>query len=349
MPRTPAAARPMGRTSASSEADGHARAAHHEDVVGAVGDDDPHQLVAVAQVDGDEPVAPRRVVLGERRLLHRRPCLVAKNRYRSVPNSRVSMIAWMRSSGASGSRFTIGQALGGPLPLGDLVGPQPVHLAAVGEEQQVGVGRGVDEVADRGPPRAAASRPRPAAAALRAEGVGVDRLHVAGPGHDDDELLVVDEVLGRHLARVVGELGQPRGGEVRPDLGQLVLDHLAACDPRRPGSPRARRWSARSSASSSSSSWRDSRVSWPRRMSRMWLACILAERERRRPSARRGPWPGRRCARIRAMMASIMSRARSRPSRMWARSRAFVEPELRAPGDDLDLVARCRRRASAPG
>ena len=37
------------------EADGHALPRHHEDVVAPVGGDDPHQLVAVAQVDGDEP------------------------------------------------------------------------------------------------------------------------------------------------------------------------------------------------------------------------------------------------------------------------------------------------------
>ena len=39
------------------------------------------------------------------------PFFVAKNRNRSVPNSRVSMMAWMCSSGARGSRFTIGRPL----------------------------------------------------------------------------------------------------------------------------------------------------------------------------------------------------------------------------------------------
>ena len=35
------------------------------------------------------------------------PALVAKSRYRSVGNSLVSMRAWMRSSGSSGSRLTM--------------------------------------------------------------------------------------------------------------------------------------------------------------------------------------------------------------------------------------------------
>ena len=41
-----------------------------------------------------------------------------------------------------------GRAPGRALLDGDLVGPQPVHPAPVGEEQQVGVGRGVDDPAD---------------------------------------------------------------------------------------------------------------------------------------------------------------------------------------------------------
>ena len=63
----------------------------------------------------------------------------------------------------------------------------------------------------------------PAAAALGAEGVGRHRLHVAGPAHGDDHLLVVDQVLDVHVARIVG-------------------DHASGARWRTsPGSPRARR------------------------------------------------------------------------------------------------------------
>ena len=50
-----------------------------------------------------------------------------------------------------------------------------------------------------------------------------------------------------------------------------------------------------------------------------------------------------------AMTASSMSMALRRPSTMWARSRALSQPELRAPGDDLDLVVDVVRRAPGPG
>src|SRR5690606_12268469 len=52
-----------------AEADRHAVATDHEDVVAAAGLDHLDQLVAVAQVDRDQSVAPARVVLVERRLL----------------------------------------------------------------------------------------------------------------------------------------------------------------------------------------------------------------------------------------------------------------------------------------
>ena len=63
-----------------------------------------------------------------------------------------------------------------------------------------------------------------AATALGLEGVGLDRLHVPGLGHDDDEFLVVDEVLDRELAGVVGELAHAGRRELLLDGGHLGLD-----------------------------------------------------------------------------------------------------------------------------
>ena len=51
------------------EADRHAVARHLEEVVVARRGHHPDQLVAVAQVDGDEPLAARLVVLAQGRLL----------------------------------------------------------------------------------------------------------------------------------------------------------------------------------------------------------------------------------------------------------------------------------------
>ena len=84
---------------------------------------------------------------------------------------------------------------------------QPVDPAPVGEEQQVGVGGGVDDARDVVSSASLAPGHAPAAPALGAEGVGRHRLDVAGLGHGDDELLVVDEVLDVDVARVEGDLG----------------------------------------------------------------------------------------------------------------------------------------------
>ena len=65
------------------------------------------------------------------------------------------------------------------------------------------------------------------AATLRLERRGRHRLDVLRLGHDDDELFVVDEVLDRHLAVVIGELAHAGLGELLLDRQQLVLDDLA--------------------------------------------------------------------------------------------------------------------------
>ena len=129
------------------EADRHALAADHEDVVAAAGLDDPHQLVAVAQVDGDQAVAPARVVGVERRLLHR--ALAGGEEQEALAgevagvDDRLDLLARLQRQQVD-DRHALGRALA----LGDLQRPQAVDLAEVGEEQQVGVGRGEDDVAD---------------------------------------------------------------------------------------------------------------------------------------------------------------------------------------------------------
>ena len=114
------------------------------DVVGAVRLDDPHQLVAVAQVERDEAVATRLVVLGHQGLLH----LAVLGGEEQVPlgrevagvDDRLDVLV-----GRERQQVDDRHALRRALPLGDLVRAQPVHLAPVREEQQVGVGRGVKD------------------------------------------------------------------------------------------------------------------------------------------------------------------------------------------------------------
>ena len=63
-----------------------------------------------------------------------------------------------------------------------------------------------------------------ATAALGLERVGLDRLDVAGLGHHDHQLLVVDQVQVRHLALVEHDRGHPGRGELLLDGEQVVLD-----------------------------------------------------------------------------------------------------------------------------
>ena len=198
------------------EADRHAPAGDHEDVVAAAGLDDPHELVAVAQVDGDQAVAATRVVGVERRLLHR-PLAGGEEQVALAGEVAGVDDRLDRLAGLQRQQVDDRHALGGALTLGDVEGPQAVHLAEVGEEQQVGVGRGEDHVADEvvglepGPGDATAT------AGLGLELAGRDGLDVLRLGHHDDEFLVVDEVLDRHVAGVEGDLAHTRRGEPLTD------------------------------------------------------------------------------------------------------------------------------------
>ena len=94
---------------------------------------------------------------------------------------------------------------------------------------------------------------------------------------------------------------------------------------------------ASSSFFSSSSSSRPSCVSRPSGMSRMWLAWI-SEKPNRLPMRPCAPRRDPSTPRIAFTTASIMSSAFTSPSTMCSRVLGLLEAELRAPGDDDDLV-----------
>src|SRR5690606_24201882 len=78
---------------------------------------------------------------------------------------------------------------------GDLVRLEPVDAPPRREEQQVGVRGGGEDVGDVVAVAQLGAGDAAAAATLRLEAVGGDRLDVPPPGHRDDQLFVVDEVL----------------------------------------------------------------------------------------------------------------------------------------------------------
>ena len=205
------------------EPDSLAVARHHEQVVASRGREHPHQLVAVAQSDRYQTIAARAVIGVECGLLdhtlagHEEEvavCLVVAgvdDRFDALLGGEVEQVH-------------DGLALGIAVPLWDPVGLEPVDLAPIGEEQQVRVRRGVEQVCDH--VLLAQLRPgdTPAAAALGAEGIGRNALQVATIGHQHHDVLVVDEILDIEVAVVVFEGGAPRGRELLADVGEFGGD-----------------------------------------------------------------------------------------------------------------------------
>ncbi len=102
--------------------------------------------------------------------------------------------------------------------LRDRVHLQPVHAAAVGEHEHVGVRRGHEEVLDDVLFLRLHADAALAAAALRAIEGQRRALDVSAAGHGDDHVLVRDHVLDRDLVRL--------GDDLRPALVAVALFDL---------------------------------------------------------------------------------------------------------------------------
>ena len=128
-------------------------------------------------------------------------------------------------AGVEGEQVDDGRAPRGPLLQRHLVRSQPVDPSQIGKKEQVGVGGRIDDLRhDVGLAQVCA----PHAACPPALGPvsrGRDRLYVARPAHGDHELAVLNEVFGRHFARVDDDLRQAGRSKTLFDLGQLGLDH----------------------------------------------------------------------------------------------------------------------------
>jgi hypothetical protein len=291
---------------------------HDHEVVAPAGGDHAHQLVTLAQVDGDEALPARLVVLAEGRLLHL-AVGGGEDQELVLGKSLVVTIAWI-DSWAAGQRFTTAV----PLAVRSFIGiscpaggrPCPGSRTAGGRRAS-SCARSVDEVLVA-QLRALHAAPT---AALGAERVGGDRLDVAGLGHRDDDLLVVDQVLhpsspGSFTMTVRGRWRTCRGSR------HLVGDDAAQLGRRRRGSTRARRWSRAASPSPLRARLRPRRVRRPRVMSRMWLACSSENSKGAAISALRAA--GRSSEpRIVAMTGRACRWPCRSPSTMWARASAL--------------------------
>ena len=132
-----------------------------------------------------------------------------------------------RLLGAEGQDVADGDAPGDALLLRDLVGLDPVDLAAVGEHEHEGVVGGGEHLGDD----VAFLGLRPddalAAAALGLVDRRLGPLDVARPRDGDHDVLVGDQVLVVDVAAVGDDLRAPGAGELSPDLQHLVLDQAA--------------------------------------------------------------------------------------------------------------------------
>ncbi len=227
MPRTPSVARPIGRSAASS-------AVNRIDIALRVTSSRswswsistaPTSSSSVAQVDRDDAALARGVEVGQPGLLH----LPARGGQHQVRRDRV--VLDLHDLGDLLVRLERQDvrhvlAAGGAVGLGQLVGLGPVDPALVREEQDPVVGGAHEEVVDDVVLLERRAHHALAAAALRAVEVALRPLGVAGAGDGDDDLLLRDEVLHRHVAVVGDELGAPVVAVLLDDLGQLVADDL---------------------------------------------------------------------------------------------------------------------------
>ena len=211
------------------EPDALAGLGHHHDLVGTRRRHDAHQLVAVAQTDRDEPgLAP--VVVGvEHRLLH--DAVAGHEEQEPVRlvvtgvDDRLDLLVRFQTQQVDDR-----QALCGAVPHRDPVRLEPVHLAAVREEQQERMRRGRDQIGDVVLVLEACAGHPAATADLGPERVCGDGLDVAAGRHHDDDLLVVDQILDLEVTVVVFDRGLPGRREFVADRRHLVADHLTQHD-----------------------------------------------------------------------------------------------------------------------
>ena len=123
------------------------------------------QRVAFVQADADDAARLDPAVLGQGRLLdqaaprgHQQEMLIVEGPHRDHAGDLLFLL--------ERQHVGHGPARRGPAPFGDLVDPQPVQLAPVGEAQQIRVGAGHEEMLDEVIFAGLAAGDAPAAAVL---------------------------------------------------------------------------------------------------------------------------------------------------------------------------------------
>ena len=208
------------------EADRHPVARADEDLGRAVGDFRGNHRVALLDAHGDDAAGARVAERRQRGLLDHALSRAHHDERVVVElldgEQRRDLLAFLH-------RHEIRDrlALAARPDVGNLVDLQPVGAAAIGEDHDVGVRRGDEQVADE----ILVARPHADAALAAAPlvAIGGDRrpLDVAGVADGDRHVLLGDQVLDAELARLAfDDRRAALVAVLRPHLAQLVDDDL---------------------------------------------------------------------------------------------------------------------------
>ena len=280
----------MGRTSSSLKWMAMPSRVAEQDLVLAGGEHGLDERVVVLHAEGDDAAGARVREGAELGLLHDALAGGEQHVAAGVELLHGAEGGDLLAAAASCTRFTTALPLPCGPDVGDLVDLQPVDAPAVGEDQDVGVGGGDEELVDEVLVLASSC---PCGRGRRGAGaVGGDRgaLDVAGVGDGDGHVLVGDQVLDRDLVHRVQDLGAAR-------VAVVVADLLAARRRRsRRCAPGLARMSLRSamrtviSFSSSTIFWRSRpvrRCSCSSRMASAWISRQPEAARSGRPAPRR--------------------------------------------------------------
>ena len=217
----------MERTSVFVEADGLAVVRGQEDDLLAVGQAGGDQFVALFDVDGDNAAAR-----------HVREIFQVGLLDRAVARGEENVLAFFFeiADGEHGAnrlaRLQRDQvahvlALAGGAHVGNFIHLQPVDASGVGEDENVGVGRGDEEMLDEILVARLHADAALASAALLAVGGNRRALHVAAVADRDRHLLVGDQVFEMDFGGFVFDDGAAFVAVELFDFFQLFDDHAA--------------------------------------------------------------------------------------------------------------------------
>ncbi len=206
------------------EADGLAIVGGEEDDLGAIGQRGAHQFIALINADSDNAA---RHHVGKLGLLHRAVARGEENESALFFQIAHSEHGAHRLAGLQRYQVAHVLALAGGAHVRDFINLQPEHASGVGENENVGVGRGDEKMLDKILVARLHAGAALASAALLAISGDWGALQVAAMADGDRDLFVGDQVFQLDLGGFVFNDGAAFITVELPDFFQFGDDHLA--------------------------------------------------------------------------------------------------------------------------